>query len=326
MLTMRLPRPSAPLLAAAALVLGLVAAPSVPQAQDGSVQALSQQIERLQREVQVLQRQVAVGQPTAGMEVPEGQAGPLLLRLNSLETELRRLTGRVEELSYRLDRLDNRFSTVEAQLDTRIGALENAPAAATGGGRPLMQGQEEGGVRVLGTMPESAAGQQGSGQGAGQGGGQTAAPQASQPVESAAAQQAALPPVDLPGTSAQDDYEYAFGLLRQADYPRAEAALSAFLEAHPDSELAGNAKYWLGETHYVRGDYQTAAVVFAEGFKEYPESNKAPDNLLKLGMALSNLGSRDDACKTYQALLARYPNAAATIRQRADRERGRLGC
>ncbi|SMF32650.1 tol-pal system protein YbgF [Tistlia consotensis] len=293
---------------ALALALGLLAPLSTAAAQDSTIEALSQQLDRLQREVQVLQRQVAVGQPATDLKVPEGEAGPLLLRLNDLENTLRNLTGRVEELSHRIDETNGRVDKLSAQVDTRIGALENAPAAA-GGEKPLMSGQKEGGVRVLGTMPQGAA------------------PETAAPVESAApGQTAALPAVQLPGGSAKEDYDYAFGLLRQADYPRAEAALKAFLEAHPKDELAGNAKYWLGETFYVRGDYKQAAVVFAEGFKDYPDSSKAPDNLLKLGMSLSNVGERGDACKTYTALLARYPNAAATIRQRAEREKGRLGC
>lgn len=300
--------------ARATLTLGLLlTTPLSPAlAQSDSLPALSQQIERLQREVQVLQRQVAVGQPSGDLRVPDGEAGTLLFKLNDIETELRRLTGRVEELSYRLEQTGSRLDTMEARLDTRVGALENRPAEADA--RPLMQGQEAGGQRVLGTLPESSAGTAGN------------AMAGSQPVDRSATQEAALPAVQLPGTSAKDDYDYAFGLLRQADYPRAEAALRAFLAAHPEDALAGNAKYWLGETHYVRGDYKTAAVVFAEGFQEYPDSSKAPDNLLKLGMALSSIGERDDACNTYAALLARYPDAAATVRQRAERERGRLGC
>lgn len=300
--------PSRVAVAAALAFACAFAASPLPAAAQDSIQALSQQLERLQREVQVLQRQVATGQPSGNVEVPEGQAGPLLLRLNDLETELRQLTGRVEELSYGLDQVNGRMDRVEAQLETQVGAAGNTPQSTGDAQQSLMQGEQAGGGRVLGTMPENAA------------------PQSEQPAGNAGSQQAAVPSVQLPGTSAKDDYDYAFGLLRQADYARAEAALTAFLEAHPNDQLAGNAKYWLGETHYVRGDYKTAAVVFAEGFKEYPESNKAPDNLLKLGMALSNVGERDDACKTYTALLARYPNAPATIRQRAEREQGRLGC
>ncbi len=95
---------------------------------------------------------------------------------------------------------------------------------------------------------------------------------------------------------------------------------------NPKDPLAGNAKYWLGETFYVRQDYQQAAVTFAEAYQEYPNSGKAPDNLLKLGMSLSALGSSSDACGTFAELLKRYPKAAATILRRAKQEQRRLAC
>ena len=115
-------------------------------------------------------------------------------------------------------------------------------------------------------------------------------------------------------------------MLRQANYGEAEQALKAFLDRHPDHPLAGNAMYWLGETYYVRADYQRAAVTFAQGFQTYPDSQKAADNLLKLGMSLAQLKKKQDACGTFSEVAKRYPNAAANILQRAKRERERLGC
>jgi tol-pal system protein YbgF len=141
-------------------------------------------------------------------------------------------------------------------------------------------------------------------------------------------QTASTPPADydLPDGSPAEQYEHAFGLLRQADYGTAERALAAFLEAHPDHELAGNAKYWLGETYYVRGNYSQAAVTFAEGFQNYGDSSKAADNLLKLGMSLARLDRDDDACGIFGELLNRFPDAPNNILQRARREQERLEC
>ena len=130
----------------------------------------------------------------------------------------------------------------------------------------------------------------------------------------------------LQGSTPREQYNYAFGLLRQANYDGAEQALAAFLVQHPQDPLAGNAKYWLGETYYVRGNYQQAAVTFAEGFEAYPDNPKAPDNLLKLGMSLASLGSKDDACGTFEVLQERYADASATIRQRSRQEAQRIGC
>ena len=125
---------------------------------------------------------------------------------------------------------------------------------------------------------------------------------------------------------AQQQYEHAFKLLSQTDYQGAERALTAFLDEHPSDPLAGNAKYWLGETYYVRGQYAEAAVAFAEGYQSYPDSVKAPDNLLKLGKSLAALEQTADACGTFAELLKRYGNAAPTVLKQAKSEQKRLSC
>src|SRR5690606_9417707 len=151
-----------------------------------------------------------------------------------------------------------------------------------------------------------------------------ALPISPQPATTAPA--APATPYVLPGNTPDEQYQHAFGLLRQANYAEAERALTAFIERNPASPLAGNAQYWLGETHYVRGDYQKAAVAFAEGYKSYPDSGKAPDNLLKLGMSLGEIGARQDACTALNQLDKQFPGAPANIKERAAVERQRLGC
>jgi tol-pal system protein YbgF len=139
-------------------------------------------------------------------------------------------------------------------------------------------------------------------------------------------QVAALPPGELPAGSPQDQYQYAWGLLRAQDYPGAEAALRSFIAKHPKHTLAGNAQYWLGETYYVRKDYRQAAVAFAEGYQTYPNSAKAPDNLLKLGLALAQIGEKADACEAFAQLGRQFPTAPQSLKERATRERQRLAC
>jgi tol-pal system protein YbgF len=140
------------------------------------------------------------------------------------------------------------------------------------------------------------------------------------------AQVAALPPGELPAGSPEEQYQYAWGLLRGQDYPGAEAALRSFISQHPQHTLAGNAQYWLGETYYVRKDYRQAAVAFAEGYQNYPNSAKAPDNLLKLGLALAQIGEKGDACEAFAQLGRQFPTAPQSLKDRAQRERQRLAC
>lgn len=137
---------------------------------------------------------------------------------------------------------------------------------------------------------------------------------------------ATAPAVTPPSNSPAEDYDYAFKLLRQANYSAAAEALRAFLRNHPDDPLASNAYYWLGETYYVRKDYANAAATFAEGFQRYPTGGKAPDNLFKLGLSLSYLGQNADACRALAKLDREFPNAAPLIKDRAAQAKRRIGC
>ena len=76
----------------------------------------------------------------------------------------------------------------------------------------------------------------------------------------------------------------------------------------------------------MRGEFENAAIAFTEGFQTYPDSTKAPDNLLKLGMSLANLGKNEDACTTFGHLIDNFPNASAVVLDRARQERKSRGC
>lgn len=130
----------------------------------------------------------------------------------------------------------------------------------------------------------------------------------------------------LPPASASDQYNAAFGLLRQADYPAAEGALKAFVAQHPKDPLAGSAQYWLGESYYARGMYTEAASAFAAGYKNYPKGAKAPDDLLKLAMSLARANQKQNACVAFAQLDRDFPHPGNAIKGRAMGEKKRLGC
>jgi tol-pal system protein YbgF len=329
-----------------AVTAGLPLGPPA-RAQSAELENLLQRIERLQRDMNTLQRYVFKGEPAPAADAitgTAGEAGGLSRtaaartdqRLAQFESQLRTLTGQVEEAVYRGNQINERLERLAAETDLRLRQLEQgmvpgmamqgAPAGQMVPGQMAPGGDQAGFAsqpQVFGTIRQS-----------------DLDSMQSQPVTPGAgiAQQdtslVALQPggqgaaagYTLVGETPQEQYKYAFGLLSQANYGEAELALRGFVKQNPNDPLAGNAKYWLGETFYVRQDYQQAAVTFAEAYQEYPDSGKAPDNLLKLGMSLSALGSQGDACGTFVELLKRYPQAAATILQRAKQERQRLSC
>jgi tol-pal system protein YbgF len=149
---------------------------------------------------------------------------------------------------------------------------------------------------------------------------------ASTPAPTVVAKQQVASPSILPAGTPKQKYDHAFSLLQKRDFDSAEQALRAFLQQHPEDEHAGNAYYWLGETYYVRKQYTDAAIIFSDGYSRFPEGTKAPDNLLKLGKSLAEVGEKVAACKTFTELLGQFPNANTRILANAKGELDRVGC
>ena len=85
--------------------------------------------------------------------------------------------------------------------------------------------------------------------------------------------------------------------MKIGDYETAESALKEFIDNNRDHDLAGSAQYWYGETFRIRQLYSDAATAYLDGYQNYPKSKKAPDNLLKLGITMVQLGEKDQGCK-----------------------------
>lgn len=132
--------------------------------------------------------------------------------------------------------------------------------------------------------------------------------------------------VKLNGQSPRALYDAGYNYMMASDYKSAEATFKAFLDSYPQDQLSGNAQYWLGEVYFVRGDYRRAANEFLKGYKNHRNSPKAPDNLLKLGMALRNLGQGEAACQTYSELRSKYKSLPGHISRKLNDEVKRTGC
>jgi tol-pal system protein YbgF len=267
-----------------------------------------------------LQRQVYRGGSTSGAPVPaspdSGTAVNLELRLDQLETQIRTMTGSLEEANYSIDQLKRRLDKLVSDIDQRFSQLEHPGVPGAPQGNPPLAANAAP-AQGAGANPAAAASQGGTLVAPPGTGGQTASRTPTAPPQGGGT---------LPSGSAQDQYNYAFGKLREADYPAAEEALRSFVQRYPNDALAGNAQYWLGETYYVRKDYNSAAATFAEGYRKYPQSGKAADNLLKLGMSLGNIGQKKEACLTFNQLAHDFPKASSNITERATQEKQRLGC
>lgn len=298
-----------------------------------------------------------------GEPMPKFAAARLTQRMDNLEQDLRAATGAQESLDHRLAQIAERLDKLVGDIDYRLGVIEGR--LGLGGapqGQPLPAGADAG---IQGFAPQAAPAQP-AGQArtiAAVPAGTSVAPAVSaQPVpaappgtlgtvsakaveevqaqrgadvavEAAPAQAAAAAPAPtqtaaatLPAGTPKEQYTYAFNLLRQTNYDQAEIALKQFIAEHGDHALAGKARYWLGETFYVRADFQQAAQVFFDGFQSDPKGPKAPDMLLKLGMSLAQLNKKAEACATYDKVAADFAQSSSRIKTALERERQRAGC
>ncbi len=130
----------------------------------------------------------------------------------------------------------------------------------------------------------------------------------------------------LPEGDQKGQYEYAMGLLKQGDYELAEKAFQEFMTVGNDSSLLSNANFWLAETYYVRENYKEAAKNYLSLYQVYPDSKKAADALLKLGISLVNMDQKEQGCVTFIQLKDTYPNANTAVLDRGKLEIEKNGC
>ncbi|MFN3828164.1 MAG: tol-pal system protein YbgF [Micavibrio sp.] len=293
-------------------------------------------LNRIENEIETLSRAIFKGEepPAGSLSSPSADAAraALEVRLNQLEVEIRTLTGTIEQQGYEIRMLREQFDKAQAASQGISAQQVGRPFGSgplTGGvyadqpGTPVampVEGQNPtNGARFEqitnpdGTPAETAAG--------------APATYTAQSGTLGSLRQGTAAPYAV---SASNDptamYEQAFSLVKDGSYDQAQVALDAFLKQYPDHTLAPNARYWLGETHYVRKDYEVAARIFAEAYQQAPKGPKGPDNLLKLGLSLAGMGKSQDACVAFKQLKSEYGGTANPVIDRATREMDLIGC
>jgi tol-pal system protein YbgF len=316
--------------------LGLAASLGLAIAAPVAAQTVEDRLGRLEREVQNIERKVYVSDvptqisPYQNAPVQLAQAGNYVLedRMNGLERQVTVLTGQIEDLDIKMRQLTARMDKLTTDLEFRISQLEGGQGAAprspaTAGAAPTPSSQAGQPVQLPSTDRLTQPGPQA-------GVLRPPPPGApytpSTPAPLTPPQQQAAAPAAPAGGSVEQQYEAAQQMLRAGQYAQAEQTLRDLVARNPRHQLAASAQYWLGETYYVRQDYQNAAVAFADGYKNYPKGNKAPDTLLKLGMSLSAQKKDQDACAVYDRLNKEYPTAPEIVRRRATEERRKSRC
>ena len=248
-----------------------------------------------------------------------------LLKLTEIENQFRDLTNKFEEINFKLDKLSNRLTKLQSDNQFRFEQVEKTigNVVSTGAANLTENLSEENQILPGSSEPQDL------GSVSYKDMTTSATTQQTQSVDSTST--VILESVEnveklLPEDSPEKQYEFATSFLKVGDYNTAERALKEFVQANPNHHLAGTAQYWFAERFRISQLYVDAASAYLEGYQKYPKSEKAPDNLLKLGVSLVQIGEKDQGCMMITSLEKEYPKASQSILQKAKYEEKKFEC
>ena len=250
-----------------------------------------------------------------------------LLKLSEIEKQFQQLTNKYEEINFKIDKLNSRLSKVQADNQLRFQQLENGNTQISSNSltssstnetdtnkEKILPGsnqpQDLGSVSYKDMTDKSE----------------------SQSIQSVDSTKTIITETFqseekiLPEGSPEDQYEFATSFLKVGDYNMAERAFREFVDTNPKHKLSGNAQYWYAETFRIRQLYTDAASAYLEGYQKYPKSEKAPINLLKLGVSLVQIGEKDQGCLMIAGVKKQYPDATQSVLQKAKYEEKKFEC
>jgi tol-pal system protein YbgF len=288
---------------------------------DERIEAISDQIQIINKDLKTLEKAIYnksdITSSSTTSDLSEDVLTKHLLKLNEIEEQFRQLTNRFEEINFKLDKLSNRVTKIQSDTQLRITDLEsgtsseinlnkNKKASLPGTDKPQDFGAAPG--YDVSNLPKK---------------------QSTQSIESAATvitEEAEKKDSILPNKPPKEQYEFAVSFMKIGDYETAEFALKEFIDNNKDHDLAGNAQFWYGETFRIRQLYSDAATAYLDGYQNYPKSKKAPDNLLKLGITMVQLGEKDQGCSMINGIKKQYPKASKSVLQKAQYEQKKFKC
>lgn len=261
----------------------------------------------------------------------------------ALQDEVRKLNGKVEELTFQLLQLEEKIRRMQEDNEFRFKELESK-----GGGQAQQQGDageaaapsppkvaeampapapaqkvaraDSGSAargeppRNLGTLTIDGAGKVVDGTVDFSPGGINAA------IDGEAV--ASVPATQDPETLYREGYKHVL----DGDYNLAEGIFRSFAQTYPNDPLTPDARFWLAESLRAQGRLEDAAAAFVSVRKDYPQSLKAPETLLKIGQIMAELGDRDVACVTFADAEKSYPKMSGSVRERIRAERAKAKC
>ena len=288
----------------------------------------------IQKDIQTLEKAVYSGNSfsttqSSGSYSSEDTLTRHLLKLSDIEQQFQKLTNKFEEINFKIDKLSGRISKSQADsqlrfqdIQLRFQDVEKARLSGRLQSTDIISNQSEN------KLPGSSEAQD-LGRISDEDLKSAQMVQRTQSVESTGTvitEKYISEEKILPEGTPKEQYDFALSFVKVGDYETAEIALREFVDTNAKDELAGNAQYWYAETFRIRQLYQDAATAYLDGYQKYPNSSKAPVNLLKLGVSLVQIGEKDQGCSMITGVSKQYPKASQSVLQKAKYEEKKFDC
>ena len=295
-------------------------------------------LENIQKDIKTLERAVYSGaietsnsnQTNLNLDSSTNSEDVLtrhLLKLSEIENQFQQLTNKFEEINFKLDKLSNRLSKVQADNQLRFQDIETF-ISSEDNEKKFSKKIEKSGNQEIVALPGSSEPQD-LGSVSYKDSLTEEKTQKIQSIETTATIVTETFQAEekiLPNETPENQYEFATSFLKVGDYSTAERAFREFVKRNPEHKLAGNAQYWYAETFRIRQLYTDAASAYLEGYQKYPKGDKAPVNLLKLGISMVQIGEKDQGCKMINGVEKQYPKANQSVIQKAKYESQKFEC
>ena len=259
-------------------------------ATSGDVQKVQQQVTELQDEIANIKRTASSKEEIQNVNTRIAQQTDQLLKSNAtlvakvdqMDERLQNGQGSVEQTNYRIDRLVQQLTQLQHDLDDLKARAAAAPQVVP---------------PVVGGGP---------------------APSPSAATAPSMSEVNVPPPPQTSSTNPMELYQTAYRDYQRGNFDLAIAGFADFVRQSPNSDLADNAAYWIGESLFSQKKYENAIAQFDTVVTKYPQSDKVPGALLKKGYAYIALGEKAQGIVQLQYVVHEHPSSqeAALARQK----------
>ena len=277
----------------AILFLGFASVPVYIDSQEIDVDDLLNRLERIEKNISDIQKGKF---DSLDKSLSSGYISRNEMRIDKIETNLRQNFGVLEEIQNQINIIDEKLDLINKDFQSRVLKLEKNLQVIEKNN--TVKSENEQSVNYSNS------------------------PRNEKKIDKS---KLTIPKKKMSEQEIKKKYENAIKLLWASKFEEAEVELVDLKKFNPE-DLMPNIQYWLGEVHYAQKKFEKAILEFGEGLKNYPDSIKGPDNMLKLGLSFSNLKKKNEACNVFYELEVKYKSAPKNVLERANSEKKKLDC